>query len=383
MEQQFLRAQRMESIGTLAGGIAHDLNNVLAPILMSIDLLRMTSRDARALAVLSTIETSAKRGADMVKQILSFARGVEGERMVINIRHIIQDMQHLVHDTFPKEIVFRAELDRELPFFSGDHTQVHQVLLNLCVNARDAMPKGGTLTVTATTLLVDDSYAGMTPGSMSGRYLKIKVTDTGTGIPPEVLDKIFDPFFTTKEHGKGTGLGLSTVLSIIKSHGGFLNVYSEPGNGTTFSICFPAMDAPEGATARVQEDTHPRGNDELILIVDDEAAVRTITQQTLETYGYRVMVAADGTEAVALYSMHRTGIAAVVTDMMMPVMGGQATIQVLQRLNPAVKVIAASGLSNDGSSARATAMGVKHFLPKPFTAQTILTALRQVLSERS
>ena len=382
MEQQFFRAQRMESIGTLAGGIAHDLNNVLAPILMSIDLLRMTSRDERARSVLSTIETSARRGADMVKQILSFARGVEGERMVIDVRHVIQDMQHLVQDTFPKEIVFRAELDAELPLFSGDHTQVHQVLLNLCVNARDAMPKGGTLIVTATTLQVDDNYAGMTPGSVPGRYLMVKVTDTGTGIPREVVDKIFDPFFTTKEQGKGTGLGLSTVLSIVRSHGGFLNVYSEPGNGTTFSVLFPAMDAPAGEVVKGKEDTHPRGNGELILIVDDEAAVRTITQQTLETYGYRVLVAADGTEAVALYSMHRAEIAVVVTDMMMPVMGGQATIQVLQRLNRDVQIIAASGLTNDGSAARATAMGVKHFLPKPFTAQTVLTALRQVLSER-
>ncbi|WP_395740531.1 PAS domain S-box protein [Prosthecobacter sp.] len=383
LEQQFLRAQRMESIGTLAGGIAHDLNNVLAPILMSIELLRLTSRDQRALTVLSTIETSAKRGADMVKQILSFARGVEGERMVIDVRHVIQDMQHLVQDTFPKEIVFRSELDKELPLFSGDHTQLHQVLLNLCVNARDAMPHGGTLSVSATSLHVDDNYAGMTPGSTPGRYLMIKVTDSGTGIPPEVVDKIFDPFFTTKEQGKGTGLGLSTVLSIVRSHGGFLNVYSEPGNGTTFSVCFPAMEAPEGVAARMQQDTHPRGNGELILIVDDEAAVRAITEQTLESYGYRVLVAADGTEAVALYSIHRLDVAAVVTDMMMPVMGGQATIQVLQRLNPDVKIIAASGLANDGSSARATAMGVKHFLPKPFTAQTILTALHEVLTGRS
>jgi PAS domain S-box-containing protein len=381
MEQQFLRAQRMESIGTLAGGIAHDLNNVLAPILMSIDLLRLTSRDERSKSVLSTIETSAKRGAGMVKQILSFARGVEGERTTINVRHIIEEMQHLVQDTFPKDIIFRAELEADLPLFSGDHTQVHQVLLNLCVNARDAMPNGGTLSVSAASLQVDDNYASMTPGSKPGRHLMIKVTDTGSGIPPEVVDKIFDPFFTTKELGKGTGLGLSTVLAIVKSHGGFLNVYSEPGNGTTFSVCFPAMDAVEGAAEQVEEDTHPRGNGELILIVDDEAAVRTITQQTLETYGYRVLTAADGTEAVALYSMHRTEIAVVVTDMMMPVMGGQATVQVLQRLNSFVKIIAASGLANDGSAARSAAMGVKHFLPKPFTAQTILTALKQVLNE--
>lgn len=207
LEQQFFRAQRMESIGTLAGGIAHDLNNVLAPILMSIELLRMTSRDDRAKSMLSTIETSAKRGADMVKQILSFARGVEGERMVINIRHIIQDMQHLVQDTFPKEIVFRAELDKELPLFSGDHTQVHQVLLNLCVNARDAMPQGGTLTVTATTLRVDDNYASMTPGSIPGRYLLVKVTDSGTGIPPEVVDKILIPSSPPRSREKARGLG--------------------------------------------------------------------------------------------------------------------------------------------------------------------------------
>jgi CheY-like chemotaxis protein len=209
----------------------------------------------------------------------------------------------------------------------------------------------------------------------------VKVTDTGTGIPPEVVNKIFDPFFTTKEQGKGTGLGLSTVLSIVKSHGGFLNVYSEAGNGTAFSVCFPAMEAAESEVAKVEMNTHPRGNGEWILIVDDEAAVRTITQQTLESHGYRVSAAADGTEAVALYSMHRTEIAAVVTDMMMPVMGGRATIQVLQLLDPEVKIIAASGLANEGSAARAAAMGVKHFLPKPFTAQTILTALREVLSE--
>ena len=380
LEQQFLRAQRMESIGTLAGGIAHDLNNVLAPILMSIDLLRITSRDERAKAVLTTIETSAKRGADMVKQILSFARGVEGERVTINIRHIIQDMQHLVQDTFPKQIVFRAELAADLPLFSGDHTQIHQVLLNLCVNARDAMPNGGTLLVTASSLQVDHNYASMTPGAKPGRHLMIKVTDTGTGIPAEVVERIFDPFFTTKELGKGTGLGLSTVLAIVKSHDGFLNVYSEPGNGTTFSVCFPAVDGQEGGATTMADNMHPRGSGELILIVDDEAAVRTITQQTLEMYGYRVLIASDGTEAVALYSMHRTEIAVVVTDMMMPVMGGQATIQVLQRLNAAVKIIAASGLANDGSFARATAMGVKHFLPKPFTAHTILTALRAVLA---
>lgn len=381
LEQQFLRAQRMESIGTLAGGIAHDLNNMLAPILMSIDLLRLTSRDERSQAVLSTIETSAKRGADMVKQILSFARGVDGPRATIDVRQIIDDMRYLVQDTFPKNITFHADVEPELPSFSGDHTQLHQVLLNLCVNARDAMPRGGTLTVAATSLQADENYAGMTPNAKPGAYLKIKVTDTGAGIPREMLDKIFDPFFTTKELGKGTGLGLSTVLAIVKSHGGFVNVYSEPGNGTTFSICLPATDADEGESIMAQDAARPRGDGQLILIVDDEAAVRVITRQTLETYGYRVLVAEDGSEAVALYSRHRSEIAVVVTDMMMPVMAGEVTIQVLKRLNPAVKIIAASGLTNDGSAARVSAMGVRHFLLKPFTAQTILIALHEVLND--
>lgn len=382
LEQQYLRVQRMESIGTLAGGIAHDLNNVLAPILMSIDLLRLTSRDERSRSMLSTIETSARRGADMVQQILSFARGVEGQRVMINPRLIIEEIQHLVQDTFPKNILFQADLPAELPSFLGDHTQVHQILLNLCVNARDAMPDGGTLAVSARSVTLDEQYAAMHDSAKPGDYITIKVTDTGTGIPPKVLEKIFDPFFTTKEVGKGTGLGLSTVLAIVKSHDGFLHVYSEPGRGTTFTVWFPASGAtPDGPAP--SEEMHPRGRGELILVVDDEAAVRTITQQTLEAFGYRVLVAADGAEAVTLYTQHQAEVAAVLTDMMMPIMDGPATIQVLRHMNPTLKIIAASGLANDSGAARAAGMGVKHFLPKPYTAQTVLTTLRQTLDASS
>lgn len=382
LEQQYLRVQRMESIGTLAGGIAHDLNNVLAPILMSIDLLRLTSRDERSRSMLSTIETSARRGADMVQQILSFARGVEGQRVMINPRLIIEEIQHLVQDTFPKNILFQADLPAELPSFLGDHTQVHQILLNLCVNARDAMPDGGTLAVSARSVTLDEQYAAMHESAKPGDYITIKVTDTGTGIPPKVLEKIFDPFFTTKEVGKGTGLGLSTVLAIVKSHDGFLHVYSEPGRGTTFTVWFPASGAtPDGPAP--SEEMHPRGRGELILVVDDEAAVRTITQQTLEAFGYRVLVAADGAEAVTLYTQHQAEVAAVLTDMMMPIMDGPATIQVLRHMNPTLKIIAASGLANDSGAARAAGMGVKQFLPKPYTAQTVLTTLRQTLDASS
>jgi len=378
LEQQFFRAQRMESIGTLAGGIAHDLNNVLAPILMSIELLRMTSRDERAQSMLSTIEISAKRGADMVKQILSFARGVEGQRVMINPRLIIEEIQHLVQDTFPKNILFQADLPANPPAFLGDHTQVHQILLNLCVNARDAMPDGGTLTVSARSITLDENYAALHASAKPGDYVMIKVADTGSGIPPQVLEKIFDPFFTTKELGKGTGLGLSTVLAIVNSHDGFLNVYSEQNNGTTFTVFFPACISASDDFGQ-HEEMHPRGRGELILVVDDEAAVRSITQQTLEAFGYRALVAADGAEALSLYSQHQAEVAAVLTDMMMPVMDGPATIQVLKRMNPALKIIAASGLANEGGAARAAGMGVKHFLPKPYTAQSVLTTLRQAL----
>ena len=367
LEQQFLRAQRLESIGTLAGGIAHDLNNVLSPIMLSIDLLRMTCGDDRAQDILSTIGTSARRGADMVKQILSFARGVDGERSMVSVAEIVKDMQNLVQDTFPKNIRFHADVEAATLQFLGDHTQVHQVLLNLCVNARDAMPAGGTLTVSARTAIIDANYASMSPDAKAGTYVAIKVEDTGTGIPPEVVDKIFDPFFTTKDMGKGTGLGLSTVLAIVKSHGGFLTVQSEPGRGTTFTACFPSVQSPCDMPTELQEEAmHPRGNDELVLIVDDEETVLTIARQTLEAYGYQVVTAADGAEAVAIYAQRHQEIDAVLVDMMMPVMDGPATI-------------GASGLNMESACARAAGLGVEYFLAKPFTAQAVLTTLKQLL----
>lgn len=381
LEQQFLRAQRIESIGTLAGGIAHDLNNVLTPILMSIELLRATNTNERMTSVLTNIESSAKRGADMVRQILSFARGVEGERSIISAGRAIKDIQRLIHDTFPKNIRCIIDAPAELPSLMGDPTQLHQILLNLCVNARDAMPSGGTLTITLQSLTLDESAASMQMGAKPGAYISIRVKDTGLGIPKEIIDKIFDPFFTTKEIGKGTGLGLSTVLAITKSHGGFLQVSSEPGDGSTFTVCLPALaEAETTSTEAAAEEQLPSGGGKLILVVDDEENVRSVTQHTLEALGYRTLSAADGVEAVAIYSRRNTEIAAVLTDMMMPVMSGPATIQVLKRINPAVKIIAASGITQQGGLATAAEMGVKHLLPKPYSAQTMLATLHTALN---
>lgn len=382
LEDQILRSQRMESIGTLAGGIAHDLNNVLTPIMMSVDLLNLRIKDATCRDTLETIASSARRGADMLNQVLSFARGMEGQKTPLQIGRLLQDLARIVGDTFPKNIQVRLQ-DQLLAADTvlGDPTQIHQVLLNLCVNARDAMPAGGTLVINAASVLIDAQYAAMNIEAREGPHIMISVEDDGIGIAPEILPKIFDPFFTTKETGKGTGLGLSTSLAIMKSHGGFFRVYSEMGHGSCFRFYLPAQLTQVVPQSAVEDPVLPRGNHELVLLVDDEAAVREITRQTLEAYGYRVLLAADGAEAVTLYSKHQGDIALVLTDMRMPVMDGTTTIQVLMKMNPNVCIIAASGINSNNSIAKAAGAGVRRFLPKPYTAETILRVLHQVLNE--
>ncbi len=382
LEDQVLRSQRMESIGTLAGGIAHDLNNVLTPIMMSVDLLNLRIKDEVCRETLETIASSARRGADMLNQVLSFARGMEGQKTPLNISRLLQDLARIVGDTFPKNIHLRLRDELfETDAVSGDPTQIHQVLLNLCVNARDAMPAGGTLTISAAHILIDAQYAAMNIEAREGPHIMISVEDDGMGIAPEILQKIFDPFFTTKEMGRGTGLGLSTSLAIMKSHGGFFRVYSELGHGSCFHVYLPLQPTQVMEPPVVEEQVLPRGNHELVLLVDDEAAVREITRQTLEAYGYRVLLAADGVEAVTLYSKHQHDIALVLTDMRMPVMDGSTTIQVLMKMNPQVCIIAASGINSNSGIAKAAGAGVRQFLPKPYTAETILRALHQVLNE--
>jgi len=381
LERQILRAQRMESIGTLAGGIAHDLNNVLAPIMMSIDLLKLKERDPMQMNILSTIETSVKRGADMVKHVLYFARGVAGKQEAMQVGHQLHEIEKIAHDTFPKNIRLISAIPADLWTILGDVTQIDQVLLNLCINARDAMPGGGTLTLTASNVILDEHYVGMNPEARPGPHVLIKVGDTGTGIPPAVLDRIFEPFFTTKELGKGTGLGLSTTLGIVKSHCGFIRVYSEVGRGTQFFVYLPAQTITETAHEAPAPVELPRGHGELILVIDDEEAVRQITRHTLEAFGYRVLLAADGTEAAALFAVRMQEIAAVLTDMMMPVMDGPMTIMVLKRMQPQVRILAASGVGTSDMVDKATSSGVRHFLSKPYNAEVLLQALHKALQD--
>ncbi len=378
LEQQFLRAQRMESIGTLAGGIAHDLNNVLTPIMLSLEILRESFPDPTSQSLIGSIERSAEHGAAMVKQVLSFARGVGGQRLSVEVRPLVVDIANIAGDTFHKNIEVVTSAPDNLWTVVGDQTQLHQVVLNLCVNARDAMPQGGTLTLTAENVVLDDQYAGLSPDVAAGPYVCIRVVDTGTGMTASTIAQIFDPFFTTKEVGRGTGLGLSTSEAIIKSHGGFIRVYSELGRGSTFSIYLPAQTAQASVVSKPAV-TLPRGNGELILVVDDEPSVRHVTQQTLEAFGYRVVTAGDGSEALAVYARQSREIAAVITDMTMPVMDGASTIRVLRKMDPRLRIIAASGLD---VKAQVVGLGVEHTLSKPYAADTLLNLLRVVLRQQ-
>jgi len=379
MEAQFLRAQRMESIGTLAGGIAHDLNNVLSPILMAVDMLRLKASDEASRKWLDVLRTNAERGGDMVRQVLSFARGVEGERVALQPKHLIKEIVKILRETLPKSIEITYHLADDLWIISADATQLHQVLMNLCVNARDAMPDGGAIAIRAENTLVDENYARMHIEARAGRFVMITVTDTGPGMPADVQSRIFEPFFTTKEMTKGTGLGLSTALTIVKSHGGFINVYSELHKGSQFTLYLPALEEQRTAAVRALQTDLPLGNGELVLIVDDEEAIREITRSTLETFGYRVLTASDGTEALALYADRKSEIDVVLTDMVMPFMDGPATIRALQRMNPEVRIIAASGLTMGLRAGEASLEGVSVFLNKPYTAEKVLKALAHVL----
>ncbi len=379
LEGQFFRAQRLESIGTLASGIAHDLNNVLAPILMTAQLLESQLQDERSKRLLPIIVNNSKRGANLVKQVLSFTRGIEGDRAPLQLKHLITEIEQVIRETFPKTIEASISMSSDLWAVSGNATQLHQVLMNLCVNARDAMAEGGTLTISAENFFIDENYAKMNIEAKIGHYILIIISDTGIGISPQIQDRIFEPFFTTKELGKGTGLGLSTVLGIIKSHGGFINVYSEPRKGSKFQVYLPAQQVSE-----VMEDTEPElpiGNGELILVVDDEDSIRDVTKTSLETFNYKAMTACDGIEAIAIYAEHRNEIEIVLTDMVMPVMDGLTTIRTLQKINPLVKIIAVSGLVSGDKINAATEMGVKAFLSKPYTAKQLLQTIGTVKSQ--
>ncbi|OKH37806.1 hybrid sensor histidine kinase/response regulator [[Phormidium ambiguum] IAM M-71] len=377
LERQLLRSQRMESLGTLASGIAHDLNNVLTPILISVQLLAMKHQDKQSQQWLELLENNTKRGADLIRQVMLFVRGMEGNHTLIQPEYLLRQIKQMLKETFPKSITISTEISPELWAVSGDETQLHQVLVNLCVNARDAMPNGGFLKLSVQNLVVDATYTQTHIDARVGSYVLLTVSDTGIGIPPEIIDRIFEPFFTTKEFGQGTGLGLSTAIGIIKSHGGFITVSSLPHQGTTFKVFLPAFIS--SVTKTQKELDLPMGNGETILIVDDEVAIREITQKSLEAYGYQSLTATNGMEAVSIYLQYSEEIDLVIIDMMMPTMDGSMAIRTLKAINPHLKIVAVSGLISGDKLTELTGVDVQAFLTKPFTAKELLVTINQVI----
>jgi|JI10StandDraft_1071094.scaffolds.fasta_scaffold58295_3 PAS domain S-box-containing protein len=379
LEQQFLRAQRLESIGTLAGGIAHDLNNLLTPITLAVDLLKQDKPDSQQLELLDMIDVSARRGAGIVKQVLTFARGTDGVFVSLEPGKILSELKQMLTETLPKNITLLVRCEENAPAIQGDSTQLLQVLMNLAVNARDAMPNGGNLTIVAENRNLDQQYAGMEPGAVSGDYLLFRIEDNGVGMVPEVLEKIFDPFYTTKLPGYGTGLGLSTSISIVKAHGGFIRVYSEPSRGSRFHVYLPANSAGDIAANEHTQIETLKGGGRQILLVDDEAPVREVTKQTLEALGFRVLTAADGAEALSVFASAQDRIDLVITDMTMPTLDGLGLMRILIKMKPHLPIIAISGL--DVSK---TVVDLRHNPPvcalqKPFTAASLQAVIRKAL----
>ena len=382
LEDRFLRAQRMEHIGALAGGIAHDLNNLLAPILMALPLLRAGRADPESARILDTMERCTRRGAEILRQMLTYARGAPAARLPVPLRQLLGEITKLAAETFPRNIQIEAQAPPELWPVLGDATQIHQALMNLCVNARDAMPDGGRLTLAAVNRRLDEATARLFPDIKAGDYVCVSVTDTGVGIPAAQLDHIFEPFFTTKEIGKGTGLGLATVHGIVRGHGGFVQAKSQLGRGTVFELCLPASSEAPVAALRQQPGAPTDGRDELILVVDDEAGVRDLIERTLTQHGYRVETAAEGAAALSQFQCHRGEIRAVLTDLMMPGTDGPGLVWALRQAEPRLPILGMTGLGERVSVHKLESLAVP-VLHKPFAAGDLLAELRRCLHANS
>jgi PAS domain S-box-containing protein len=381
IEQQFLRAQRLESVGTLASGILHDLNNVLTPIILAVPFMREKLTDEASQDILRTLESSAKRGEGVVKQLMSFVRGVKGDRVMLQLKLLVWELLHFVAETFPPIIKVVKHCPKDIWYVVGDSTQLYQVLMNLSINARDAMPNGGTLTIDLQNIILSEQEVRLHLGAAPGMYVILSVKDTGCGIPLELVNRIFDPFFTTKEPGKGTGLGLSSALSIVKSHGGFMDVHSEVGKGSDFKVFLPAKE--EATEVEAAEDsTVPMGHGETILVVDDEKTLQDLLRPTLEKKNFKVLTAFDGNEAIAVYKKNQDKIDIVLLDMLMPKLSGISAIPELRLINPQIKIIGMTGSMLDNMSSEMNAiMHELPFLQKPFNSEDVATMVNEVLCE--
>jgi PAS domain S-box-containing protein len=387
LEQQLARAQRLESIGLLASGIAHDLNNIFAPIQLSLELLKLKYPAADGKKMVELIEASVHRGAGIVRQVLTFARGIESQRMILNPKYLVKELAQILDETFTRQIKIVTRVENDLKSIEADSTQLHQVLLNLAINARDAMPNGGTLLLSATNVEVDSARAMLNPPLKPGPHVALIVEDTGSGISPEVLEHMFEPFYTTKPRGQGTGLGLSTVYGIVRNHGGALEVSSQLGVGTKFTVLLPAKDeAPAKPDSNAPMPAVVQGNGRRILVVDDEESIRLVTLHVLKRNGFVPLVAIDGVEALEIFRSDPTTFAGMITDLMMPRMNGQQLIMEVRRLAPMLPIIASSGLFegkiDESPETTLQSLGVKTMLRKPYTEEELLEALRTELEPK-
>jgi PAS domain S-box-containing protein len=381
IEQQFLRAQRLESVGTLSSGILHDLNNVLTPIILAVPFIREKLTDDTSQDILKTLESSAKRGEGIVRQLMSYVRGVKGDRVLLELKLLVWELLHFIAETFPPIIKVVKHCPKGIWYVVGDSTQLYQVLMNLAINARDAMPNGGTLTIDLQNVMLSEQEANLHFGAVPGMYVALSVKDTGMGIPQEMINRIFDPFFTTKAPGKGTGLGLSSALSIVKSHGGFIDVHSVVDKGTEFKVFLPAKE--EEAKIEVEPDNSvPMGHGETILVVDDEQTMQDLLRPTLEKKNFKVLTAYNGNEAITMYKQHQNIIDVVLLDMLMPKLSGLSTIPELRQINPHIKIIGMTGSMLENLSDEMNGiMKELHFLQKPFNSEDVAAMVHEVLCE--
>jgi two-component system cell cycle sensor histidine kinase/response regulator CckA len=382
LQQQLLRSQRMESVGRLAGGIAHDFNNLLTVINANADLVSSDLPPGSPIAAdVLQIRTAGARAAALTRQLLAFSRQSVMRREVLDLNALLTGFLGMLKRVIGEDIKVDAKLTSQECRVNADPGQLEQVLMNLCVNARDAMPRGGTLTLETQRMQVDAEYAARHETMRPGPHVLVTVSDTGEGMSREVQTHMFEPFFTTKEAGKGTGLGLSTSQAIVRSHGGRIEAFSEPPDGARFEIHLPVAPVTAQPASSGELTATPKGNGETILVVDDEPSVRLVMRTALERSGYRVLPAANGKEAIEVFRAEPQGsIAAVIIDMMMPVMGGLAAMQEMVKIDPAVRIIAASGIPDNETTAKAVGTQVRQFLAKPFSTEKLLRAVGRALS---
>jgi len=380
LEAQLQQAQKMEAIGTLAGGIAHDFNNILQTISGYSQILLMGKKaDNPDYEKLEAIEKSTQRASDLTKRLLIFSRKVESKLRPMDLNKETEQVSKMLERTIPKMVNIELHLTENLNIVNADPAQIEQILMNISVNARDAMPHGGRLIFETENIVLDEHYCKIHLGSKPGHYVKLSISDTGHGMDKEILQHIFDPFYTTKETGKGTGLGLAMVYGIVKSHNGYIMCYSEPGVGTTFKIYFPVIKK-EIEISEPREEQFPiKGGNETILLVDDEKAIRELGKVTLAKFGYTVLMASDGETALEIYRENQKEISLVILDIIMPGIGGKKCLEELLKINPELRVIISSGYTMDGPSKEVLKVGAKGFISKPYNISQILKAVREVL----